>query len=55
MTMTSKNEAGEKARAVLSGPRHLLQALDLDDAGMIALLTRGAGFEEPAREGPVRC
>lgn len=54
-TMTSEGDRGEKAKAVLLGPLHLLQVLDLDDAGMIALPTSRAVREEPACEDLVRC
>ena len=52
---TSESEAVEKTKVVLSGLRLLSQVLDLDGAGMIALLNRVAGFEEPACEHPARC
>ena len=53
--MTCGIEASEKTKAALSGLRPLSRVLVLDDADMIALPTQGAGFEEPACEGPVRC
>lgn len=53
--MTSESETGKKEKAVLSGLLHLLQARDLDDVGMIVLLRRGVGLEEPASGGLVQC
>lgn len=53
-TTISKGEINEKVKPVLSGLLHPLQALDLDDVGTTAFLTRG-GLEEPACEGLVQC
>ena len=53
--MSSTSEAGENMQAALSPLRPLLQAMDLDDARMMALLIRGVGLEEPVCEGPVPC
>lgn len=54
MTMF-EGEIDEKAKAVLSSLLHPGQALDLDNAGMKAVLTLGAGLEKPARESLVQC